>query len=78
MALEAIEAAQAKLRHSRGELLGLLDGKEGADAPHFPRSATMRFLANSGAAQAVLMGVAPRLFKLLRFAPLARSLFSRR
>jgi hypothetical protein len=76
MGLEAIEAAEARLRHTRGALRALFDGKEGEDDPHFPRSATMRFLAGNGA-QAVLMGVAPRLFGLLRFAPLARSLFSR-
>ena len=75
MAHEAIEAAEARLRQTRGELRALFDGKEGDDA-HFPRSATMRFLAGNGA-QAVLMGVAPRLFNLLRFVPLARSLFSR-
>lgn len=75
MAPEAIEQAQARLHESRVELRALLDGQEEA-GEHFPRSATMRFLAGSGA-QAVLMGVAPRLFRLLRFAPLARSLFSR-
>ena len=76
MTLEAIEAAETRLGQSRGELRALFDGKQGDDDPHFPRSATMRFLAGSGA-QAVLMGVAPRLFNLLRFVPLARSLFSR-
>lgn len=77
MALEAVELAQARLRASRLELQELLDGQN-PDASHFPRSATMRFLTGTGAAQAVLMGVAPRFLQLLRFAPLARSLFSRR
>jgi hypothetical protein len=76
MTLEAIEAAQIRLRHTRSELRALFDRSQGNDDPHFPRSATMRFLAGSGT-QAVLMGVAPRLFSLLRFVPLARSLFSR-
>lgn len=76
MALEAIESAEARLRQTREELRLLFDGKEGGGIAHFPRSATMRFLAGGGA-QAVMMGVAPRLFKVLRFVPLARSLLSR-
>jgi hypothetical protein len=77
MTLEAVEQAQARLRASRRELQELLGGQI-PDASHFPRSATMRFLTGTGAAQAVLMGVAPQVFKLLRFVPLVRSLFSRR